>query len=213
MNNSEKQHQHEQHDGKQVGTSQEASTGGLEEIKVDKNGNVLRPTPSSSPLDPLNWSKSKKHTCLTIVAAYYFLFTLLTTVTVPTFAGLQTKLNISYSQVNYTVAVPALGLAIGHLFFSPWAFIVGRRLVFLISCIVAIVASIGSAVATSYGGYMAARFFQGFGVSPAATVGLMIIDDLYFEHERGQKVGIWCLGKFLHPKTTTSVADENLYSH
>lgn len=40
---------------------------------------------------------------------------------------------------------------------------------------------------------MAARFFQGFGVSPAATVGLMIISDLYFEHERGQKVGIWCL--------------------
>lgn len=126
---------------------------------------------------------------------YYFLFTFLTTVTVPTFAALQTKLNITYSQVNYTVAVPVLGLALGHLFFSPFAYVIGRRMVFIISCIVAIVASIGSAVATSYGGYMAARCFQGFGVLPAATVGLIIIQDLYSEHERGQKVGIWCSGK------------------
>lgn len=81
----------------------------------------------------------------------------------------------------------------GHLFFSPFAPVFGRRIVFLVSCLVALGASIGSALSTSYSGYMAARFFQGFGVSPAATVGLMIIDDLYFEHERGQKVGIWCL--------------------
>lgn len=40
---------------------------------------------------------------------------------------------------------------------------------------------------------MAARFFQGLGVSPAATVGLAIINDLFFEHERGQKVGMWVL--------------------
>lgn len=63
----------------------------------------------------------------------------------------------------------------------------------LVSCLVSLAASIGSALAPGYSGYLAARFFQGFGVSPAATVGLMIIDDLYFEHERGQKIGIWTL--------------------
>jgi len=40
---------------------------------------------------------------------------------------------------------------------------------------------------------MAARFFQGFGVSPASTVGMAIINDMFFEHERGQKVGLWTL--------------------
>lgn len=40
---------------------------------------------------------------------------------------------------------------------------------------------------------MAARFFQGFGVSPAATVGLAIINDCFFEYQRGQKVGLWVL--------------------
>ncbi|KAK2595454.1 hypothetical protein QQS21_006794 [Conoideocrella luteorostrata] len=40
---------------------------------------------------------------------------------------------------------------------------------------------------------MAARFFQGLGVSPASNVGLAVINDLFFEHERGQKVGLWVL--------------------
>jgi MFS family permease len=30
-------------------------------------------------------------------------------------------------------------------------------------------------------------------VSPASNVGLAIINDLFFEHERGQKVGLWVL--------------------
>ena len=40
---------------------------------------------------------------------------------------------------------------------------------------------------------MAARFFQGFGASPAATVGMAVVGDLFFEHERGQKLGLWVL--------------------
>lgn len=57
----------------------------------------------------------------------------------------------------------------------------------------AFIATIGSAVAPTYKGYMAARFFQGFGVSPAATVGMAIVNDLFFEYERGQKLGLWVL--------------------
>ncbi|KAL9024743.1 MAG: hypothetical protein Q9196_006288 [Gyalolechia fulgens] len=44
-----------------------------------------------------------------------------------------------------------------------------------------------------YIGYMAARFFQGFGVSPGATVGMAVLSDLFFDYERGQKLGLWVL--------------------
>jgi MFS family permease len=40
---------------------------------------------------------------------------------------------------------------------------------------------------------MAARFSQGIGASPAATVGLSIINDLSFEHERGFRIGLWVM--------------------
>lgn len=105
------------------------------------------------------------------------MFTYITTTTVPSFPELQEYFGISYSQVNWTVAIPALGLALGPLFWSSLADIFGRRIVFLIGTTIALVATIGAARAASYSGYMAARFFQGFGVSPAATVGLAIINE------------------------------------
>lgn len=112
---------------------------------------------------------------------------------VPSFADLQEQYAITYSQVNWTVAIPALGLAVGPLIWSSLADIYGRRIIFIIGTLMAFGATIGAAKAPNYGGYMAARFFQGLGVSPGATVGLAVINDMFFEHERGQKVGLWVL--------------------
>ena len=123
----------------------------------------------------------------------YFLFTYITTTTVPSFPDLQTELGISYSQVNWTVAIPALGLAFGPLFWSSLSDIYGRRVIFILGTIIALVATIGAAASKQFSGYMAARFFQGFGVSPGATVGMAVIGDLFFEYERGQKLGLWVL--------------------
>ena len=121
------------------------------------------------------------------------MFTYITTTTVPSFPQLQDSLQISYSQVNWTVAIPALGLAFGPLIWSSLSDIYGRRIIFIIGTVITLVATIGAAVAKSFSGYMAARFFQGFGVSPGATVGMAVVGDLFFEHERGQKLGLWVL--------------------
>ncbi|KAL8984741.1 MAG: hypothetical protein Q9177_004618 [Variospora cf. flavescens] len=164
-----------------------------EEICVSKDGMRVHPQPTADPMDPLNWSSLKKHTILGIVMYMYFMFTYVTTTTVPSFPELQESLGISYSQVNWTVAIPALGLSVGPLFWSSLADIYGRRIIFLVGTVIAFFATIGAAVANEYGGYMAARFFQGFGVSPAATVGMAVVGDLFFEYERGQKLGLWVL--------------------
>jgi MFS family permease len=121
------------------------------------------------------------------------MFTYITTTTVPSFPQLQDQYQISAELVNWTVAIPALGLAIGPLLWSSPADIIGRRIIFLSGTTIAFAATIGAAKASSYGGYMAARLFQGLGVSPAATVGLAIINDVFYEHERGQKIGLWVL--------------------
>jgi MFS family permease len=121
------------------------------------------------------------------------MFTYITTTTVPSFPDLQEQLGISYSQVNWTVAIPALGLAVGPLIWSSLADIYGRRIIFIVGTVMAFAATIGAAKANNYGGYMAARFFQGLGVAPASTVGLAAINDMFYEHERGQKIGLWVL--------------------
>ncbi|EME46480.1 hypothetical protein DOTSEDRAFT_78755 [Dothistroma septosporum NZE10] len=163
-------------------------------VLYDKNGFELFPQPiEGDSLDPLNFSSLQKHGILAIVMALYFMFTCVTTNTVPSFPALQTQFGVSAEQINWTVAIPALGLTIGPLIWSSPADIVGRRTVFISGTIMAIAATIGAALADNYSGYMAARFFQGLGVSPAATVGLAIINDLFFEHQRGEKVGLWVL--------------------
>lgn len=121
------------------------------------------------------------------------MFTYITTTTVPAFVSLQTQFSASLEQINWTLAIPALGLAVGPLLWSSPADIIGRRPIMILGTLISIAATIGAAKASTYSNYMCARFFQGLGVSPAATVGLAIINDIFFEHERGQKVGLWVL--------------------
>lgn len=121
------------------------------------------------------------------------MFTYITTTTVPSFPTLQEKYSINAEQVNWTVAIPALGLSVGPLLWASLADIIGRRPILILGTIMALASTIGAALAPNYSGYMAARFFQGLGVSPASNVGLAIINDIFFEHERGQKLGLWVL--------------------
>jgi len=131
------------------------------------------------------------------------MFTYVTTTTIPSFFELQNQFAATYAQINWTLAVPALGLAVGPLIWSSFADIYGRRLIFILGSVVSLAATVGCASAPTFGGYMAARFFQGFGVSPAATVGLAVINDMYFDFQRGQKIGLWVLaidtGVFVGP--------------
>lgn len=121
------------------------------------------------------------------------MFTYITTTTVPSFPALEDKYSASLEQINWTVAIPALGLSLGPLLWASPADIIGRRPILILGTIMALASTIGAALAPNYPCYMAARFFQGLGVSPASNVGLAIINDIFFEHERGQKLGLWVL--------------------
>ncbi|RAH56243.1 MFS transporter [Aspergillus piperis CBS 112811] len=176
-----------------VQISEKQSASDINSLPVEQHGTHVHPTPTSDPLDPLNWPRWQKHVILGIVMLKYFLFTYITTTTVPSFAEIQSQYDISYSQVNWTVAIPALGLSLGPLFWSSIGDIYGRRIVFIVGTVIALVATVGAAVADTYGGYMAARFFQGFGVSPSSTVGMAVVTDLFYDYERGQKLGLWVL--------------------
>ncbi len=165
-----------------------------DELVLGKDGFPLFPQPVlSDDLDPLNWSSVQKHTILAIIMALYFMFTYITTTTVPSFPALQEQYFASLEQINWTVAIPALGLSLGPLLWASPADIIGRRPILILGTVMALAATIGAALAPNYQGYMAARFFQGLGVSPASNVGLAVINDVFFEHERGQKLGLWVL--------------------
>lgn len=154
------------------------------------------PQPTQDPGDPLNWTTWNKNCILGIVMFKYvlrsfmlpkdtadslmnryFMFTYITTTTIPSFLELQQLYNITYSQVTWTVAVPSLGLCLGPLIWSSFSEIYGRRLIFIIGTTLALLATIGTASATNYPTYMAARALQGLGASPGGSVGMAIINE------------------------------------
>ncbi|PVF94773.1 MFS general substrate transporter [Serendipita vermifera] len=165
--------------------------GSIEELPDAPRRITLEETGGRTTNNPLDWNRGKKLRVLVPCCCFYFLFTFLTTVTVPTFTQLQEHFHATYAQINYTVAVPALALAISPLFWTPFADIYGRRIVFIVGGALAFAATIGSGLTNSYAGYMVARFLQGWGVGPASTVGLQMLQDIYSNLERGEKVGYW----------------------
>ncbi|KPI41790.1 putative transporter [Cyphellophora attinorum] len=162
--------------------------------RLDPAGRPLSPTPTSDKLDPLNWNTRRKYTCIGIVIYSYFLLTYFTTSTIPSFAFLMVQLDVDYNHVNWTFALPCFGLAVGPLLVGALADTYGRRPVLILSTCIAVIASGCTAIeGINFAGYMAARFFQGLGAGPAANVGLCIINDLSWEHERGTRVGLWTI--------------------
>jgi len=98
---------------------------------------------------------------------------------------------------------PALFMGIGNLIGMPIAYGVGRRIVFLGSCIVLVIAAVLCAIAPSYEFHLAARMVLGLAAGQSeALVPMMTqvrnvgqqemettdtnVQEIYFLHERGK---------------------------
>ncbi|OAG38106.1 hypothetical protein AYO21_07696 [Fonsecaea monophora] len=163
-------------------------------LPVETRDKPLMPPPTHDSLDPLNWSKLQKYNVISIVCFFYFLLTYLTTAPVPSFSLLEEQFDASYNQVNWSFGISAFGLAFGPLVTSSLAETYGRRVVTIAATAIAVLASGCTSIkGQSIGQYMAARFFQGFAAGPAANVGLSIINDISWEHERGYRIGLWAM--------------------
>jgi MFS family permease len=67
----------------------------------------------------------------------------------------------------------------------------GRRPVYLASTFIGIVASFGTGLANTWKTLIVARFFTGVGVGAAMALGPAVVNDMFFLHEKGLKMGIW----------------------
>jgi hypothetical protein len=56
----------------------DAEAGNLQSVQLGEFGKLLVPTPTTDPLDPLNWSKVQKYTIMAIVCFSYFMLTYFT---------------------------------------------------------------------------------------------------------------------------------------
>ncbi|OQD77089.1 hypothetical protein PENDEC_c003G04315 [Penicillium decumbens] len=161
-------------------------------------GQALYPVPAEDPNDPLQWPIWKKNTILLIVAFYSFLGN--SSLTGPSvYIGLYSKeFEISPAEASGLISYPNLAFGFGSLLLVPLYLKIGRRPVTLLSMMTFVAGLIGASRARSYTGLMIARIFHGFGSGVCESLPVQLVNDIFYIHERGKKLGYYtlclCLG-------------------
>ncbi|KAL1840429.1 hypothetical protein VTK73DRAFT_3759 [Phialemonium thermophilum] len=171
----------------------DVGSGGDKEVTVlkDKHGLALIPQPTSFRDDPLNWPQWLKWLVLIQVSFLAFLGPFNSAVVNPALVPLSKLFHIPPSNASYQTTTVIISVGISPLLWTPLANVYGRRPIYLISAVIGIVATVGSGVAKSWATLIVARAFSGVGVGAAMALGAATVNDMFFLHERGTKMGVW----------------------
>ncbi|KAI1802345.1 putative MFS transporter [Daldinia bambusicola] len=163
-------------------------------------GMALFPVPAEDPNDPLQWSNFKKTMILIICSFYSFLANASIIGPSPYIDIWAEEFNISPATASELVSYPNLAFGFGSLIFVPLYLKYGRRPVMLLSLVTFAAGLIGASQCTTFGGLMAARVVHGFGSCVCEALPVQLVNDIFFLHERGKRIGYYtvclCLGTF-----------------
>ncbi|KAK5313030.1 hypothetical protein LTR93_011097 [Exophiala xenobiotica] len=161
---------------------------------IQRHGTVdLIPLPSADPKDPLNWPTWKKNTQILMVAFHAMMTTFTAAAVLPAFIPFAKLYEISVTKATYLTSVQILFLGVFPLLWCPLASRYGRRPILLASVLGSFATNMGGAWCTSYGTQMTTRALTAICISPALGIGGAVATELFFAHERAQKLGWWTL--------------------
>ncbi|KAK3306237.1 major facilitator superfamily domain-containing protein [Chaetomium strumarium] len=161
-------------------------------------GQALYPVPSPDPNDPLQWPRWKKHMIMFCCCAFSFLGN--SALLGPaTYIGLwAAEFGVDQNTAAGLVNYPNLVFGFGSIVLIPLYRKIGRRPVMLLALVLYAAGVIGAAEATTYSGLMGARIVHGFGSGVCEALPVQLVNDIFFLHERGKKLGWYtialCLG-------------------
>lgn len=163
------------------------------DLKKDKLGIILHPQPMDDPNDPLNWPVLRKDLCFLIIGFQTFIGGGQTPILAAGFEKLLAEFHKPTAVISYLVGAFMLALGLGSVFASPTAILYGKRLVYILSIVIFLVGAIVCAASKNYGGLMVGRILTGFGASPTESLASASLSELYFQHERAYRTGLYTL--------------------
>ncbi|KAI1173219.1 putative MFS transporter [Nemania sp. FL0916] len=163
-------------------------------------GQALFPVPAEDPNDPLQWSNFKKTMILIICSFYSFLANAALIGPSPYIDLWAEEFGITPTKASELISYPNLAFGLGSLIFVPLYLKIGRRPVMLISLLIFCVGIIAASQCKTFGSLMAARVIHGFGSCVCEALPVQLVNDIFFLHERGERIGYYtvclCLGTF-----------------
>lgn len=91
----------------------------------------------------------------------------------------------------YVTSMFLLSCGVSSIFWNPISNVYGRRPVYIFTVLAALLMSVASGKATSYGSLLAFRCVNGFFGGVPGGLGNAVVTDLFFTHERGLYMGIY----------------------
>ncbi|CZT18286.1 related to transporter protein HOL1 [Ramularia collo-cygni] len=154
---------------------------------ADTKDMFLVPSPSADPRDPLNLPKWRKVVVIVLLSLFSSVglslvagFGGLLNFYIPTYAAA----GASYGDITALMTYPSMFMGIGNLFLMPLAMAIGRRPVYLFSCVLLVVAAVGAAYVETYNHHLAVRMLLGLAAGQSEALVPMMIQEIHFLHER-----------------------------
>jgi DHA1 family bicyclomycin/chloramphenicol resistance-like MFS transporter len=148
---------------------------------------LLDPTPAS-----VSQSEARRTPwrLLALLIAMTGVSSLSLNILVPAIPSMVAKFETAPANVQLTVSLYLLGLAVAQLVFGPLSDRFGRRPVVLAGLALATVASTSAIFAAGIAGLITARVAQSLGASTGQTIGRAIIRDLYDREHAASMIGL-----------------------
>lgn len=188
----------------------------LEEyIRETVTGEIVRPVKSSAtgkiedyklvtftiddPENPKNWSKAMKWYCTMVVAFTCFVVAFASSVITADIEGPSKTFGVSREVSLLAVTVFVVGFGVGPMAFAPLSEIVGRRLIYGSTLLLAVVFVIPCAVSKNIGTLIVCRAIDGIAFSAPMTLVGGTLADLWKNEERGVPMAAFSASPFLGP--------------
>ncbi|KAF2136895.1 uncharacterized protein K452DRAFT_302392 [Aplosporella prunicola CBS 121167] len=159
----------------------------------------LVPQPSADPQDPLNWSWAKKHAVLLALIPGCLLSDWALTWGSTVFELQAQDWDMAVQAVSNSLSPGIFMQAPGGILAVPLCQRYGRLPVLFWSQLLSLAVIIGATLAPTYGGFTACRALQGFFGAAPQVIGLSVIHDMFFFHERARKINIWAASFLIGP--------------
>ncbi|KAK7970627.1 hypothetical protein PG996_000944 [Apiospora saccharicola] len=164
-------------------------------VQLHKGGDgtlELVPRPNETdPNDPLRWPTWKKHVAFGSVCAFAFLTNYGIGGLAPAFYILSKEFDKTVPETSDLLLWPILVLGTFNFFWVPIANYIGKRPVFVFASLLLTLCSIWGATANGFRSLLWSNIIGAFAGSSTEALGASMVNDLYFLHERGSKMGIY----------------------
>lgn len=163
-----------------------------------QNYKLVTFTPND-PGNPKNWSRLYKWYCTMVVAITCFVVAFCSSVITADLVGVQKEFHVSEEVSLVTITVFVVGFGVGPMAFAPLSEVLGRRKIYGITLLLAVIFIIPCAVSQNIGTLIVCRAIDGIAFSAPMTLVGGTLADLWKTEERGVPMAAFSAAPFVGP--------------